>query len=186
MRSPKPRSRKKLILITALLLILAGGGAYAWLSRAEDKPTASTEAPKTTGKDGSTKLAPATEEEKKETDAYKAELGKNEDTPATPSSASSSVTPTITYAGQYDSSVEAAAFVSGIYEDGGTCTLTLTKGSTSVTRQTAASKDATVTRCVNFAIPRSEIPSNGEWTVSVSYKSATHSGTSATQKITIK
>jgi len=91
----------------------------------------------------------------------------------------SSVPVTITYYGWNTASgqVQVGGFVGGVVEDGGTCTLTLTKGGTKVTGTSEAVADATTTSCGEVAVPGDEVPA-GTWTAVLAYSSDGHSGTS--------
>lgn len=82
---------------------------------------------------------------------------------------------------------DGAARVSGfatVVEEGGTCTLTLTKGSVTVTGSRPATVDATTTSCgvVQVSDPRL---TPGTWQAVLSYTSRTSTGTSAPTTITI-
>jgi hypothetical protein len=83
-----------------------------------------------------------------------------------------------------DRQVLAGGYVSGIIEDGGTCTLTLTRGSSSVTVEGPAMPDATTTVCGGLAVPGDRL-SAGTWQATLSYASPTHQGTSATAAVEV-
>lgn len=89
-------------------------------------------------------------------------------------------------ASQYGDTVEVRAYISNIYEDGGSCTATITNGSQTVSRDTKGFKDATTTQCEPFNIPRSAFSSAGDWQAKVSYSSAAAKGESSAQTINIK
>ncbi|MCL2422453.1 MAG: hypothetical protein FWD11_00935 [Micrococcales bacterium] len=69
-----------------------------------------------------------------------------------------------------------------VVESGGTCTLTLTKGSTKVEESTPAEPGPYTTSCA-VEVPKARL-SSGEWVGVVSYTSAHHSG--AGQEVTIR
>jgi hypothetical protein len=73
--------------------------------------------------------------------------------------------------------VEVGGYVEGVVEDGGVCTLTLTKGGASVTATADASADASTTACGGVTVPGSQV-SAGTWKAVLSYSSAGHAGTS--------
>jgi len=109
------------------------------------------------------------------------------DTAPSPSgSQTQTVTPVITFADVSDGNLEVGAFVPGIYEDGGTCTLTAQNGGQTITVHAAALKTATTTNCRSLTIPVSSFPVKGTWSLTVSYSSATNNGTSAARSIEIK
>jgi hypothetical protein len=92
----------------------------------------------------------------------------------------------ITYAG-WDpgtSSVEVNAFVSGVIEDGGTCTAELTLGSTTRTVSAPATGDATTTGCAPMIVPGGQLAA-GDWQAVVSYTSATAEGRSPATGVTV-
>lgn len=92
------------------------------------------------------------------------------------------VNPVLTRWGIQDSNLEAAGFVQGVYEDGGTCTYKITQGSKTITRTSYGFKDATTTTCSPVQIPVSEIGS-GKWTIYIVYDSSAANGTSNKQDL---
>lgn len=102
------------------------------------------------------------------------------DSPAPTASASAaSATVVVTYSGwtDADAAVEFGAYVAGLAESGGTCTLTLTSGSRSARAQVSGEPDAASTSCPGMAVPGDELAS-GTWTAVVSYESPSTSGES--------
>lgn len=89
----------------------------------------------------------------------------------------------ITYAEEQNNIIEVNAF-SNKYEDG-TCTILFSQGSSKITKQTPAFRDASTTICTNPLIKRSDFPSGGEWDLQVIYNSPSFSGQSELQKITL-
>jgi hypothetical protein len=73
--------------------------------------------------------------------------------------------------------VQLAGFVGGVVEDGGVCTLTLTKGGATVTGEKDALADASTTSCGELTVPGNEV-GPGTWRAVLSYASAGHTGTS--------
>jgi hypothetical protein len=82
------------------------------------------------------------------------------------------------------SKVEIRSFVSGIIEGTGTCTATLTKGTSNVTQSSPAFIDATTSQCEPIQIDRSKF-TNGDWIVTVEYNSPTSKGSSQAMTIRI-
>ena len=106
------------------------------------------------------------------------------DAPDTASPGSAGVV--VTYAG-WDAgtgSVEVNAFVSGVIEDGGTCTAALTLGSTTRTVTAPAAADATTTGCTPMIVPGDQL-SAGDWQAVVTYTSATAEGRSPATGVTV-
>ena len=81
-------------------------------------------------------------------------------------------------------SVQVGGYVGGLIEDGGTCTLTLTNGSQSLTVTAAASADASTTICGPLTVPGSQL-APGSWRTVVTYHSATTTGTSDPAEVTV-
>jgi hypothetical protein len=73
--------------------------------------------------------------------------------------------------------VMAGGYVSGVIEDDGVCTLTLTQAGASVVVEGAAAPDATTTVCGGLTVPGSRL-SAGTWQAVLTYASSAHTGTS--------
>lgn len=189
MKYSKERSsinKKPQLIALAIVLVLAIGGLGLYL---RNKSLSSTATAPQIDQAGAEKidLNPPTEEEKRATEDHKDALVKQEqERNQSPPAEGRTVTPVITNSGFYDDQVEVGAFVSGVYEDTGTCTAVFTKAGAKVTKQTKGIKDATTTRCANFIVPRSEFPSAGSWAVTVSYASPTAQGTSETKTVEVQ
>lgn len=93
---------------------------------------------------------------------------------------SSSADVVVTYSGWIDqsTSVEVGAYVAGVVESGGTCTLTLTGPGSPRTASVTGEADAGSTSCPAMVVPGSKL-SRGSWTAVVGYTSAAVSGTSS-------
>ena len=100
------------------------------------------------------------------------------DSPA-PTAGPESADVVVTYSGwtDADAAVEFGAYVAGVAENGGTCTLTLTTGSRSARAEVSGEPDASSTSCPTMAVPGDELAS-GTWSAVVSYQSSTTSGQS--------
>lgn len=75
-------------------------------------------------------------------------------------------------------------YAAGVVEEGGTCTLTLTKGGQRVSAETEALADASTTACGSVAVPGNRL-SAGAWQAVLSYDSPTSSGSSAPVQIEV-
>jgi hypothetical protein len=86
---------------------------------------------------------------------------------------------TVTFAGWNASrgEVQVDGFVTGVVEDDGTCTLSLTKDGRTVTGSGSAVPNASMTACGGLAVPGDQV-SAGTWQAVLSYRSNGHSGTS--------
>ncbi|GAA4322469.1 hypothetical protein [Klenkia terrae] len=105
--------------------------------------------------------------------------------PATDPAPTAGLDVVLTYA-QYQSdtgTVQANGFVSGVIEDGGTCTLTLRRDGAEVDVRTLGSADATTTSCGLLETGTDLTP--GTWDAQLTYSSATGDGSSATGEVVV-
>lgn len=167
------RRKKTLIIVAVVALAIAAGvvGFFAVKHFTQDKA----ELPV-----GGVNYDPPTSAEKKEAEEHKKELEEQANTTTSGANANATATVTITYL----SVSETRGFVSGVVEEGGTCTLTLIKGSTKVTATSTAIDDVNKTTCGPISVDPSKL-SSGEWDATLSYTSPTISGTSATTKLKV-
>lgn len=179
----KKLSRKLVVTIVITTLLVVGGVSAALYNNKEQKPD--TGGDQTTS--GSNDIPGPTEAEKAEANTHKDDLAKRQDMEtAPPTEGKKQVTPVIANATQNGPDVFVGGYVSGIYEDGGTCTFTFVKGSTQFTKTSEAFANASTTDCKNLTISRSEFPSSGEWTVTLTYNSSTASGVSQARQFNVQ
>ena len=179
------KRHQKTILITFVILVTAAaGGTWFLLKNRNDSNNTSTKS--SADSKESINYSPGTDQDQKDADQRKQEIADQQNQNPEPTTGKKSVTPVIVDASQYGNEVEVRAYVPGIIEDGGTCTVTFTKGSLSVTKQSTGEKDATTTRCTNITIPRSEFKDYGKWNVSLSYSSSTTQGTASARTIEVQ
>jgi hypothetical protein len=177
-KMPKQKKRKvpyKLLVIALLVVALFVAGLLVYRSRntkTNTNPT-TTQTPSDTQK---IDYNPPTAEQKQDSESHKDQIVQETQQPTT---GGRTVTPIITHTQQNsDGSIAVDAFVPGIVENGGTCTLTATQGSQKVSATSSAFANATTTNCTSFSVPRSNFPSSGTWTFTVSYQSAAAQGMS--------
>lgn len=125
-------------------------------------------------------LRPPTEEETQAAEDKKEEITRREasNPPAAKNSeGKKQVIPIITSANHN----EVRAYVPGIFEEGGKCTATASKGETIVTVNSGGFQNASYTSCapMNFATP---LNGNG-WSIIVTYSSASAEGKSKTFQV---
>lgn len=125
------------------------------------------------GADNVVNLDPATEQEQRETEQHKDNLA---NTPSSPSPTGSDglkqVIPQISYV---DTSV-INAYITGIFEEGGVCTATLTNGESTSTRSSTGFGNASYTQCAPIDLSGTGIAKG--WSATVTYESSTAKGTS--------
>lgn len=173
------KSKAKLILALTLLVILTSGAGAAYYLTQNSSPRSSSNGT-ITYKPPSKEDKTAVEENKERIKEREAEE-KQSESPST----KQTVKPVITYAGQYDTAVEVGGYID-IFEEGGTCTATLTQGSATFTKSVTAVRGANSTDCPVMSFLSKDITPKGQYTVTLSYTSATAAGISNPKDITIK
>lgn len=179
----KNKNHKKII-FGALLLTLMGA-LFFYAVHKEKSPTGDN-----SGSGETIMYEEATEEEKQQAEQNKQKIvGEQEadkDNEQEQKENKKSVTPVITSAGHYGDQIEVRAFIPGIFENGGTCTITLKQNDVKIVRQVEGIQDATTTRCDTVNILRDEIPNAGTWTARVNYNSPSSQGESDETSFEIK
>lgn len=128
---------------------------------------------------------PPTDEEKQAGDNKKQEIVNQQsqsNNSSTNSGQKKQVTLTITSA----SASGVSAYITGIFEEGGGCTATFTKGNEVVTKTSGGFGNASYTQCAPFQVSPSDFPSKGSWTLTVNYSSATAEGKSQPQQVEVQ
>ena len=80
--------------------------------------------------------------------------------------------------------LEASGMLPDVVEEGGECTLTLTKGTEVRTVRGLTAVGPESTYCSLLTIPASQL-SGGQWEARLAYRSAAHEGVSAVAKVTV-
>lgn len=178
------RARQSKVLVWAalvIILIAICAGTLVWVRhRKHNISTATPDTPQS-----AINFGPPTTQELQETEQHKEQLQQQIDNPTPAPSGARTVTPVISSWGQNpDKSLVISAFIPDIYEDGGTCTLTLTMSGTTVTRTAAGHKDVNRTSCENFTIAYSDIKT-GDWMAVIHYDSPSATGNSSNQSIAV-
>lgn len=81
--------------------------------------------------------------------------------------------------------LSAAGIVEGVVETGGVCTLEARSGGQVVRATSTASGDATATYCGSLSVSTADRAS-GEWSVTMSYRSSTSTGTSSVVPVGVR
>lgn len=176
------RLRKPIVLGIALLLI--GGGVFAYTQFKKDDSNKQADNPTTTQEEPISVVAnPPTEQDKKSLEDFKNQLGDQQTSEKAPTQSSSSakqVTVAIVNASRANNTVTVSGYVTGVVEDGGTCTLTITKGSDKRTATASGFANSSTTNCPPIEIPNI---STAGWNAILSYQSSKASGSSGAQPI---
>lgn len=137
--------------------------------------------PKQTTQQTDINFNPPTQQDKTINDQHKDELVKSQSaTPTTYNGNKKQVKPTITHADK----TTVNAYVTGVFEDGGTCTVTLTQGNQTITKTSTGFQNASYTQCTPISLTDAGL-SEGVWTVIVSYSSSTAEGKSESTTLNI-
>lgn len=166
-------SKKRLAVIGLIAIAVIVGGALAFRHFTANTAPA---APK------GVNLAPATPGEKQEAQNNKDRIAASQKdggpttTPSTAPVASGKTQVNVLITSANSSMV--TSYVTGAFEDGGTCTATFTQGATVVTRTSGGFKNVSYTQCPPIT---PNLPSGGSWSVVVTYSSNTSEGKSAAQ-----
>lgn len=169
---------KWLVISTVLIIILVSCFVYFLVIH---KKNTSSNGGKTWGQQGSINYGPPTSQEIKDSQNIKENIDNSSQNSTNNNSNSDNkrkVTPIISYAEQYGKNIEVSSYVSGVFEDGGQCSIKLTLNDKVVSRTVTGVKDATTTRCPTVSIPITEFTNSGTWNLKVSYESSTSSGVS--------
>lgn len=173
-------SKKTLIIIGVIALIVVLGGAFAFVKIKDSNKPLPTSADQPTN---TVNLNPPTEEEKSAADERKdAIVNEQNSNTQTPAGSKKQVVPVITNASQ--SGVN--SYISGVFEEGGTCTATYIQGAAKFTKGSIGFADATTTNCAPISTTRSDFPASGEWLVTIMYSSAAAEGSSAAKAFTVQ
>lgn len=184
--------RRKAPTIVLLAVVLAAAAAAAWFVAPRLAGTTSEAGPAGSSQSGSTDSAgttsgsspvaatttPAPYTIKPEPSVVAT------DTPHSTVAGRADVSLTYVTFDQASRTVQASGFVAGLIEDGGTCTLTLTKGSDVVTATSKGTADATTTSCGLLQTPTGVAA--GTWTAVLAYSSARATGHSSAQEVTVR
>lgn len=124
---------------------------------------------------------PASPVEKKESEDNKDKIVKeqSQNNQNNTSGQKKSVIPTIVNA----DTNSVSAFVNTIFEEGGTCTATFTKGSVTKSKSSDGFQNVSYTQCAPIDI--SGLLTSGTWSLTITYSSTTSVGSSASRQVTI-
>jgi hypothetical protein len=165
---------KTILLIGIALIAIASVAAYALSKRSND--TAVT--PQVSAKAAAPILKPATPEEKQAATQNKEQIVQAQKTanPATKSDTPTTTTNTASVVIVNADKAGVSGYVSGVFEDGGTCTATATSTSgTTTTKSSSGFQNASYTQCAPISWDKQLTA--GSWSITLKYVSATSSGT---------
>lgn len=174
--------KRLLIVILAAILLIAAAVFYYQNSRNH-----SDEGKNPVAEDG-INYSPPTEAEKRETEQHKKDLAEKITDEQSQSSQNSSsgknADVTMTYIFFENNRISTAGIVNNVFEDGGTCTLILTKGSLKVMASSVGITDVNKTTCPPISIGKNQLQS-GQWSAILEYSSSSAKGSSSTRTIDV-
>ncbi len=181
MKIKRKRISKRVLVAIIVAACIVGSVAYIVYAQKADNDT--------NKKRKSITYSGPSEQDKKDAEDENSSASKREEIENNQSATTSSkkqVNPVITNANQSGDQVTVNAYISGVFEDGGTCTMTATKGTKTITRTSKAFADATTTNCSPLSIDRSAFSESGTWGVVVSYSSNSAEGKSQTSTLAVQ
>ena len=167
----KSLNKKRLVLLSLGVIIVIAAlsfGAYALFKDEAPKPVA------TTSDENTINLDPPTEAEIQQSTDAKEEFDKPTTPAETANDGRQKVTPLIVNADKSG----ASAYITSIFEDGGTCTATFTHEGDKITTTSKGFQNSSYTSCEPLLLS-SPLNIRGDWYVTVSYSSTTSNGNSA-------
>jgi cytoskeletal protein RodZ len=177
------RSTRSRILLLLVIILLLGAGAWAAGRNNNDKKTANN--PSSSSSSGqspngaSPDLNPATSQDQQYSDSHKDEIAQQQSSPGSAQGNDSGKSAVITSA----TGSAIRALVSGVVEDGGTCTFVFTQGTQTITKTTQGVGNVSSTNCVLYDPAPSTYLGSGTWKVALSYTSSTTSVKSGSTEV---
>lgn len=163
---------RRRVIAGVLALALIAGGAWLWYASAQE------------AKDAAGQTAQSIEAEKESTEEFEKKLQEqksNDSTGRTTSEASNLTVANVILGAATET--EMRGYISNVLEEGGICTASYTKGSTVITGTSKGFVDVNKTTCPPISVTGL---SRGDWTATLSYKSATASGKSEAVNLSVK
>ncbi len=171
-------NRRRIILIASGVVLLAALITTGVLEKTGHIHLFETKKPAKHTSPGDINYGPPTKQDEKQVGDNKQAIVKQQEAqqhtppPSPQPAAKKPVKPDIVYAGNGD----VRAHVTGVIEDGGTCTAVFTSGGNRVTKSSTGFADATTTTCLPISYSGSAVQPG--WSVTVQYDSASSQGTS--------
>lgn len=174
-QTPRKSSKLKIAIIVAVVLVVIGGGlAAAYMVNKTNEANTAADRAKQVSPEG-IDYGPATDEQ---IDAGVDQKGKDHSDQPTESNQGDSISVSFTALNPPVAGVSSTLTVRaeiGIVSTTGTCTLTLTKGSTVITKQAGLYAGPTTSTCQGFDVAESEL-SSGSWNAQLKVVSGDREG----------
>lgn len=185
-KKSQSKVRNTFVWYASAIVIVAGALSFtAWHLSGNKADSNSKSSSATTKKKSKIDLSPATPSDQADSDSHKSDIVTQQNTPP----ATATATPVIDFAGYNNpgtnTQLEVDSHVDGVVESGGTCTLTATLGSRTVTKTVTGVRNAQNTSCPAFILTNSDFGASGTWNIQISYSSSAYSGTSKAQTLKV-
>jgi hypothetical protein len=181
----KRKNKKPFIVASVVALVAIGGIAYAISNHSQKPAPSSTTSGAPINYDPPSKQDTQSVNDNKQRIVQQEKDQQNQTSTNQGSASKQTIKPIITYAGQYGSSVEIGGYIN-VFEDGGTCQVTFTQGSKTITRSVSAVRDANSVDCPSVSVNSSEFNPKGKYVVTLGYNSNTTTGVSDPKDIEVK
>ena len=161
--STVPEARRVALVVAGGMVVAAAGGVYL-AARSGDEPW--------TARADNVVVAPSTDQDAAPVTGSVVEPPADPEDVATDTATPAAAALQITFAGADDAAggVVVGAYIGGLIEDGGECTLTLSGNGKPVSVTTESVPDASTTSCGQLLVPYAEV-APGTWTADVTYSS---------------
>jgi hypothetical protein len=159
-----PELRRVALVVAGGLVVAAAAGGVYLAARGDGEPW--------TGRADNVAVAPSSERDEAPESGSVIEVPADPEDVATDTATPAAAALQITYAGADDAEggVVVGAYIGGLIEDGGECSLTLSGDGQPVSVTTESVPDASTTSCGQLLVPYDQV-APGTWTADVTYSS---------------
>jgi hypothetical protein len=172
-KNAKEKKSKRIAALVLVALLVIGSGTYLVLKN-HSKNTKNT--PITAQSEGKVNLSPPTQSDINDVNRHKEEIVQQDEAIKNNTQTGKIKTvPLIITSSDAETRNRVTAYVTGVFEDGGTCNATATNGPQSISATSTGFENVSYTQCA--PLEWSQTLSSGNWSISVSYKSSTAEGT---------
>lgn len=177
--------KRRLIIIASICSILLVVGVYLWLSLASPF-FGQSEQQKTTDKT-TVNYEDATRDQIDAGNAIKQEFVDKKYGTSDTKSDDAQVDTAINFSSisQTSSTLSVRVIISTTVVSGGSCTLTLKKNTATIVKDAAVQSMGSYAVCQGFDVPLAELPSKGEWNITVTYSGSSGKAIAAVRQVVI-
>lgn len=171
-------NRKTLLIAGLVVLAVGAAGTFVYMrNRSETEPAGQPTSP--------INYDPPTPEEEAESQARKQAKQEEQNQPES-SANKRQVIPVVANAAQSNNEVFVSGYVSNIVEEGGSCTYSFVKGTTTFTKTTEGFVNVGNTNCTPLTLTTQDFGQKGTWQVTLTYNSESAHGVSQPKELEVK